>query len=95
MEVDDTVGANVYRQNLYVSGKLDGRSPNAQEIVRPNFSASWFSKFPSVLNHDPGDFGPTAGAPFLGIGTLSPDAPTDRTGARRAGKVDLGPIEVP
>ena len=26
MEVDDTVGENIYRANLYVSGKLEGRS---------------------------------------------------------------------
>ena len=32
MEVDNTVGANVYRSNLYVSGRLEGRTPNAQEI---------------------------------------------------------------
>ena len=33
MEVDDTVGENVYRSNLYVSGRIEGRSPNAQETV--------------------------------------------------------------
>ncbi len=32
MEVDGTVGENVYRSNLYVSGKLEGRTPNGTEI---------------------------------------------------------------
>ncbi len=27
MEVDDTVGKNVYRSNFYVSGKIEGRTP--------------------------------------------------------------------
>ena len=30
MEVDDTVGDNVYRANLYVSGQLEGREPSAR-----------------------------------------------------------------
>jgi hypothetical protein len=93
MEVDNTVGTNVYRSNLYVSGRINGRIPNAQEIVRADFSAAWFAKFPTALNHDPNDFRPTQSAPFLGIGTLSPYAPTDRNGVVRSGKVDLGPIE--
>ena len=49
----------------------------------------------AALNHDPNDFRPTASAPFLGMGTLSPYAPTDRNGVVRSGRVDLGPIEVP
>lgn len=32
MEVDDTVGDNEYRANFYVSGKLEGRSPNDEEV---------------------------------------------------------------
>ena len=95
MEVDDTVGENVYRSNLYVSGKLEGRTPNKEETARADFSAGWFAKFPTALAHDPSDFKPTAGAPFLGTGTLSAHGPADRYGAARSGKVDLGPIEVP
>ena len=75
------------------SGKIEGRTPEAQETVRPDFSPGWFAKFPTALNRDPNDFRPTPRAPFLGIGALSPLAPTDRNGAARAGKVDLGPIE--
>ena len=30
MEVDGTVSANVYRSNLYISGRIEGRSPNAR-----------------------------------------------------------------
>lgn len=95
MEVDDTVGDNVYRSNLYVSGKVEGRAPSEQEAVLAEFSPAWFLRFPVRMNHDPMDFRPTAGAPFLGMGRLSPDAPADRTGSARSGAVDLGPIEVP
>jgi hypothetical protein len=93
MGVDNTVEANVYRSNLYVSGRIEGRTPNAQEIVRPDFSPGWFTKFPAAPNRSPKDFAPTARAPFLGMGALSPDAPFDRNGAVRGGRVDLGPIE--
>ncbi len=95
MEVDDTVGDNVYRSNIYISGKLEGRTPNKEETAREDFSPSWFANFPALLNHDPNDFTPAADAPFLGMGKLTPDAPADRNGAVRSGKVDLGPIEVP
>ena len=95
MEVDDTVGDNVYRANLYVSGKIEGRTPTRQETARADFSPSWFAKFPTALNHDPNDFKPTAEAPFLGMGDASPDAPADRNGTGRSGEVDLGPIELP
>ncbi len=37
MEVDDTVGDNVYRGNLYVSGKLEGREPSGEETAREDF----------------------------------------------------------
>ena len=95
MEVDDTVAENVYRDNLYVSGTMEGREPNGEETALDDFSPSWFRKFPTgaALN-DPNGFTPTAEAPFLGKGSLSPDAPADRNGAPRAGEVDLGPIEV-
>jgi hypothetical protein len=92
MEVDGTVDANVYRENLYVSGKMEGRTPNAQETAQADFSSDWFRNFPTVMNHDPNDFTPAAGAPFRGMGTLSQFAPSDRNGTVRSGKVDLGPI---
>lgn len=95
MEVDDSASENLYRSNLYVSGTIDGRTPNAEETALEDFSASWFANFPTDVNHDPNDFTPAARAPFLGMGTLSPDAPSDRNGAVRSGQVDLGPIEVP
>jgi hypothetical protein len=94
MEVDGTVSSNTYRGNLYVSGRFEGRTPNAQETVRADFLPGWFRNFPAALTRDPGDFTPMAGAPFLGIGALSPFAPTDRNGAPRTGKVDPGPVEV-
>ena len=95
MEVDDTVRANVYRSNLYVSGRIAGRAPNGDETARADFSPAWFAKFAAALSHDPGDFRPTAQAPWLGKGTLLSGAPTDRNGTARTGQVDLGPIELP
>ena len=94
MLVDDTVGENVYRSNLYVSGRLEGREPDANELREDEFVAEWFKNFPAALNDDPNDFTPTAGAPFLAKGKLSPAAPLDRNGKAREGKVDLGPIEI-
>jgi hypothetical protein len=94
LEVDETVGDNVYRGNLYVSGHMEGREPGDEETAREDFSSSWFENFPTALNEGLSGFKPTAEAPFLAAGTLSPDAPSDRNGAARSGKVDLGPIEV-
>ena len=95
LEVDDTIGDNVYRGNLYVSGRLEGREPSAEEMVRADFSPGWFQRFPTAISHNPADFAPTAEAPFLGIGILLPDAPADRTGVARRGRADLGPIGAP
>lgn len=93
MEVDDTVGDNVYRGNVYVSGKLDGRTPSEEEKAVKDFSAAWFARFTGAMTHDPADFRPAAGAPWLDAAAASPDAPTDRTGAARDDRVDAGPIE--
>lgn len=95
MEVDDTVEENTYRGNLYVSGKIEGRSPNGEETTQAEFSPGWFATFPAGMNRDPNAFKPTADAPFLGKGALFSDAPSDRNGAARSGRVDLGPIEAP
>jgi hypothetical protein len=95
MEVDSTVGENVYRSNLYVSGKIEGRVPNGSEMEVANFSPDWFAKFSVALNHDPNDLKPTARAPHFGKGTILQGAPTDRNGKARTGQVELGPIEVP
>jgi hypothetical protein len=95
MEVDETVGKNIYRGNLYVSGFLEGREPSEEEKAREDFSPGWFANFPARLQHDPGVFMPTADAPFLNLGKLSADAPADRSGALRADPADLGPIERP
>ncbi len=94
MEVDDTVGDNVYRDNLYVSGYVEGREPGAGEQAREDFSPTWFQSFPTGLNHNPNDYTPTAGAPLLGIGKLFTDAPIDRNGTPRSIAPDLGPIEM-
>jgi hypothetical protein len=94
MEVDDTVGDNVYTANLYISGHLEGRVPGDNETAREDFSAGWFMNFPAAPNHEPNDFVPTADAPFLAAGALSADASSDRNGTARSDPVDLGPIEV-
>ena len=96
MEVDGTVAANVYRSNLYVSGKLEGRTPNGTEVAVADFAPAWFARFPAGLSHDPNDFKPTARAPYLGKGMPVSGAPTDRNGAARTGgQVNFGPIERP
>ncbi len=92
MEVDATVGENIYRSNLYVSGKLEGREPGKQETALAEFSPNWFARLPAAMNHNPGDFRPSAEAPFLGKGALSAAAPADREGRPRSGAVDLGPM---
>jgi hypothetical protein len=93
MEVDDTVGDNIYRDNLYISGHFEGREAGPEETAREDFDAAWFTSFPAKLNHDANAFTPAPGSPVLGKGKLSPDAPADRNGTVRAGEVDLGPIE--
>lgn len=95
MEVDGTVGANVYRSNLYVSGILDGRRPNGREFVRRTLSTAWFTRFATDIGQSPSGFRPTATAPFLEKGTVSADAKVDRRGTVRSGTVDLGPFERP
>ncbi len=95
MEVDDTAGGNSYRDNLYVSGFLEGRQPNEDESAIEDFSSAWFKNFPMSLNHDANDYTPTAEAPFLGKGKLLPDAASDRNGTARSDSTDLGPIESP
>lgn len=95
MEVDDTVAENIYRSNLYVSGKLEGRAPNAQETTRADFSPAWFAKFPTAFNRDPNDFKPMAGSPLLGLVAPIPGAPSDRYGVTRTGRADAGPVEAP
>jgi hypothetical protein len=93
LDVDGTGGDNIYRSNLYVSGKMEGREPNAEESAQPDFSPAWFAKFPTALNRDPGDFRPTAQSPVMAKGALSPFASADRTGKPRPGQVNLGPLE--
>ena len=95
MEVDGTDTENVYRDNFYASGTLEGRDPNDDETFASDFSASWFADFPTDLAHDPNNFTPTPDAPFTAMGTLSPGAPADRNGRPRADRVNLGPIEAP
>ena len=93
MEVDETVGDNVYRSNLYIGGYIEGRSAGADETAREDFDPGWFTKFPVVAGDAATGFIPAASAPFLKAGKLSPDAPVDFHGAQRADPADLGPFQ--
>jgi hypothetical protein len=94
MEVDNSVGANEYRSNLYVSGRVEGRTPAAGEVARPDFSPGWYALFPTAPDRGPDGFSPTGSAPFLNGGAFSPYAPVDRRGTPRPDRVDLGPVEI-
>ncbi len=94
MEVDESAGDNTFRNNFYVAGKLEGRQPGETEVMLPGFDARWFRKFPIDRNHEANDLTPMTGAPFAGKGALSADAPTDRNGAQRAGRISPGPINI-
>jgi hypothetical protein len=95
LEVDSTVSANTYVHNYYVSGQVNGRTPNAMEHVDATFSSTWFQALPTALSNDPHGFTPTATAPFLNLGALVTEAAMDRTGQARAAPTDLGPYELP
>jgi hypothetical protein len=93
MEVDDTAGDNVYRDNLYISGHLEGREVGGEETALGDFDPAWFARFPTALNHDPNAFTPGENSPALGRGKLLSDATADRNGAARTDPAALGPIE--
>jgi hypothetical protein len=80
---------------MYISGRLDGRTPNAQEFRITSFAKGWYTRFPTTVTHNANDFTPRATAPFLNRAALSAFAPTDRNRVRRVAPVDLGPIELP
>jgi hypothetical protein len=94
MEVDDTVMDNEYAGNFYVSGTVQGRQPGDNETVLTEFSAGWFERFPTALNHEPADLALTAQAPFLRAGAFHAGAPLDARGYVRSGKVDVGPFQL-
>ncbi|BAT59885.1 hypothetical protein GJW-30_1_02420 [Variibacter gotjawalensis] len=94
MEADKSSTGNVFRNNLYVSGKVEGRTPNTLEWAIAEFSPAWFVRFPVGLGRNPNDFTPAAGAPFLNVGPVLFEAQTDRNGTPRAISGDLGPIEI-
>ena len=95
METDATSANNVYRSNVYVSGKFEGRKPDAEEIALPEFSQTWFGAFPTAIGDAVSGFAPLATAPFAKKGKLSPDVPADMLGKRRSDPSALGPIDVP
>jgi hypothetical protein len=94
-----TVQANTFEHNAWISGYFGSDdtaapyAPNATELRLTKFDAAWFSAFPTTLARDPAAFAPTASAPWLDLGTLLPEVPTDRAGTARHAPVDLGPYE--
>jgi hypothetical protein len=94
-----TVNANTFVNNDWISGYFASRdtappyAPNALEHRQTSFDASWFAAFPTTLGHDPAAFSPNTTAPWLNLGNLLSDVPTDRAGTARHAPVDLGPYE--
>jgi hypothetical protein len=94
-----TVNANTFINNNWISGHFTSRdtvppsAPNTLEHRQTSFDPSWFATFPTTLGHDPAAFAPTATAPWLNLGDLLSDVPTDRAGTARRAPVDLGPYE--
>ena len=93
MEVDGTVGENVYRSNLYVSGKIEGRTPNGNETAVADFAPDWFAKFPAALEPRSERLqADREGSLSREEACAFPGAPTDRNGAARTGgQVELRP----
>jgi hypothetical protein len=94
-----TVQANTFEHNAWISGYFGSDdssaayTPNATEHRLTSFAPTWFAAFPTTLGRDPASFAPTATAPWLDLGNLLPEVPTDRTGKARQAPVDLGPFE--
>lgn len=96
MEVDTTTAtANTFTQNVYITGSLDGRTPNATEQVLTTLDAAWFADFPVMLTRDANTFRPSAAAPWLGQASRLSQATTDRDGTARTMATDPGPWEIP
>jgi hypothetical protein len=92
-----TLSSNTFEHNAWISGGFGSEdasgpySPNATELRLTTVSAAWFTAFPTSLGHDPAAFKPSLTAPWLALGNLLPDAPTDRDGRARGSPADLGP----
>lgn len=81
MELDGTVGENVYENNF--------------EAVGAAFDPAWFTNFPMGLTRDAHDLAPSATAPFLDSGMLLDDARFDLDRSPRTAPTDSGPFERP
>ncbi len=93
MEVDGTVTENQYVKNAYIAASLSGRTAAAGELTIPSFDQGIFAAFPAGASNDPAAWKPSATAPFLAQGALSPNVTFDRDGAARTAPTDLGPYE--
>lgn len=96
METDGSVTHNVYENNVYLSGKFDGRSgPTATELAKQELNPAWFAKLPTGLPSVVSDFAPRAGAPYLDRAPRLPSVTLDRDGKPRGNPADVGPFELP
>lgn len=92
LEIDNSVGNNVWIGNTWVSGQLSGRTPNAREIVISTFDPAWFTGFGVTVTTPVGGFHPR-GAPLAGAVPRIPSVPIDFTGAARSDPTASGPFE--
>jgi hypothetical protein len=94
-----TVKANTFEHNAWISGYFGSDdsaaayTPNTTEHRLTTLDPAWFAAFPTALGYDAAAFAPTATAPWLDLGNLLPEVPTDRAGSLRRAPVDLGPFE--
>jgi hypothetical protein len=94
-----TVAANTFVHNAWISGffgsddDAEPYSPNQTELRETDFDPGWFADFPTSLGHDPAALKPSTSAPWLDLGDLLSEVPTDREGTERTQPTDLGPYE--
>jgi len=94
-----TVDANTFAHNAWIAGFFGSEdsapeyAPGSNELRVTTFDPSWFTAFPVTVDHDPRDFAPTATAPWLDLGPLIDEAPSDYAGNPRPDPADLGPFE--
>lgn len=92
LEVDDSVGDNVYTRNAYIGGRIDGRDPGDGEMRESAVEPSWFVGFPLDLQHAVAGFKPVEDAPWAAAGEVLADSPADMLGERRSSPTALGPL---
>ena len=92
MQIDSTVDQNVYEGNVYVGGKLLGRTVGSNEYAEASLDPAWFAGW--SLTPTLSGLVPVAGTPFAKKGNLLTEAPLDYFGVVRTSPVDIGPFSV-